>query len=76
MRRQQIAQTDSIRKLAQFWDTHDVTEFDDELEEVTESVFEAKGGAGVEVRLRPSEAAAVRRRTLSCCTHARLQRLA
>ena len=38
MRRQRIPQTDSIRELAEFWDTHDVTDFDDELEEVTEPV--------------------------------------
>ncbi len=35
-----IPQTDSIQRLAQFWDTHDLTDFDDELEEVTETVFE------------------------------------
>lgn len=60
MRRQQIPQTDSIRELAEFWDTHDVTDFDDELEEVTEPVFEPKHGAVVEIHLRPSEAAAVK----------------
>ena len=37
-----IPQTDSIQELAQFWDTHDLTDFDDQLEEVTESVFERK----------------------------------
>ena len=61
MRRQQIPQTDSIRELAEFWDTHDVTDFDGELEEVTEPVFGPKRGAIVEVHLRPSEAAAVQR---------------
>jgi len=30
---------DSIEKLAEFWDTHDLTDFEDELEEVTEPVF-------------------------------------
>ena len=35
-----LPQTDSIQQLAQFWDTHDVTDFEDELEEVTESVFD------------------------------------
>lgn len=34
-----IPQTDSIEELAKFWDTHDVTDFEDELEEVTESIF-------------------------------------
>jgi hypothetical protein len=34
-----IPETDSIRELAEFWDTHDVTDFDAQLEEVTEPVF-------------------------------------
>lgn len=37
-----IPQTDSIQELAQFWQTHDVTDFEDELEEVTEAIFERK----------------------------------
>ena len=39
MRSKKIPQTDSIRELARFWDTHDLTDFEDELEEVTEPVF-------------------------------------
>lgn len=35
-----IPQTDSIQELANFWDTHDVTDFEDQLEEETEQVFE------------------------------------
>ena len=35
-----IPKTDSIKKLAHFWDTHDLTDFEDQLEEVNESVFE------------------------------------
>ena len=35
-----LPQTDSIQELANFWDTHDVTEFEAELEEVGERVFE------------------------------------
>ena len=35
-----LPQTDSIQELAQFWDTHDVTDFEDDLEEVTEAVFD------------------------------------
>lgn len=35
-----LPQTDSIQELTQFWDTHDLTEFEHELEEVTEPVFE------------------------------------
>lgn len=51
-----IPQTDSIQELAQFWDTHDLTDFEDELEEVTEPVFETK----VTVRLNPDEAEVVK----------------
>ena len=56
MNRPKIPQTDSIQELAQFWDTHDLTDFEDELEEVTEPVFETK----VTVRLNPDEAAVVK----------------
>ncbi|HLG15697.1 MAG TPA: hypothetical protein VJH03_14520 [Blastocatellia bacterium] len=35
-----IPNTDSIEELARFWDTHDLAHFEDELEEVTEPVFE------------------------------------
>jgi len=34
-----LPETDSIRELADFWDTHDVTEFGDQLVEVPERVF-------------------------------------
>ena len=48
-----IPQTDSIQELARFWDTHDLTNFEDELEEVTEPVFERE--AVVKVQLEPEE---------------------
>ncbi len=41
MKRQKIPQTDSIQELANFWDTNDLTDFENELEEVRESVFES-----------------------------------
>jgi hypothetical protein len=34
-----IPKTDSIQKLAKFWDNNDLTAFEDEFEEVTEPVF-------------------------------------
>ena len=37
-----IPKTDSIQELARFWDTHDLTDFEDQLEEVTEIVFDRK----------------------------------
>jgi predicted DNA binding CopG/RHH family protein len=53
-----IPQTDSIEELARFWDTHDLTDFEDELEEVTEPVFERT--AVVQVHLQPQEIEAVK----------------
>ena len=40
MNRDRIPQTDSIEELARFWDAHDLTEFEGELEEVPGRVFE------------------------------------
>lgn len=37
--KQRISQIDSIQELAEFWDTHDITEFEDQIEEMTEPVF-------------------------------------
>ena len=59
MTRRRLPQTDSIEELARFWDTHDLTEFEDELEEVQEPVFER--APVLHVRLEPDEYAAVRR---------------
>lgn len=39
LRKTKLPSTDSIEELARFWDTHDLTDFEDELEEVTESIF-------------------------------------
>ena len=54
-----IPQTDSIQELAEFWDTHDLEDFADELEEVTEPVFER--GTAVTIHLSPEETEAVNR---------------
>ena len=55
-----IPDTDSIRELAEFWDTHDVTEFADELVEVAEPVFASRPTKGVIVPLRANELKALR----------------
>lgn len=52
-----IPQADSIHELARFWDTHDLTDFEDQLEEVSEPVFDrdASGranGAGTVRQMR------------------------
>jgi predicted DNA binding CopG/RHH family protein len=56
-----LPQTDSIEELARFWDTHDLTEFEEELEEVTEPVFERKPDTVIPLRLQPQELEAVKR---------------
>ena len=56
-----LPSTDSIRELAEFWDTHEVTEFADELEEVAEPVFVRRPSGGVTVPLSGSERDAIRR---------------
>lgn len=49
-----IPQIDSIQELARFWDTHEVTDFEDQLEVVEEPVFQRE--AIVNIRLEPQEA--------------------
>jgi predicted DNA binding CopG/RHH family protein len=56
-----LPQIDSIEELAQFWDTHDLTEFEEELEEVTEPVFERKPDTVIPLHLKPQELEAVKR---------------
>lgn len=59
MKTQRLPQTDSIHELANFWDTHDLTDFEDELEEVTEPAFES--ATVIPLNLESDEAEAVRR---------------
>jgi hypothetical protein len=50
-----------VTELARFWDTHDLTEFEDELEEVNDRVFDRGGQSFVRLCLRPEEAATLHR---------------
>ena len=59
MKTEALPQTDSIQELAQFWDAHDVTDFEDELEEVTEPVFERR--TVIALDLESAEAEAVKK---------------
>ena len=61
MKTQRVPQTDSVEELAQFWDSHDLTDFEDQLEEVAERVFVRGKAATVAIKLRPKEAHALRR---------------
>ena len=61
MKTPKIPRTDSIAELARFWDTHDLTEFEDELEEVHEPVFERRAEETVTIHLPAAEVEAVKR---------------
>lgn len=60
MSKRTLPRTDSIEELAKFWDKHDVTEFEDELEEMTNPVFERET-EDVCVSLEPRDLVAVKR---------------
>jgi CopG antitoxin of type II toxin-antitoxin system len=57
MKKSKLSKTDSIQKLAEFWDTHDVSDFENELEEVAEPVFVRR--SAIKVPLQESEAKAI-----------------
>lgn len=61
MSQTKIPQTDSIEEMAHFWDTHDLTDFQAELEEMPGPVFERKEGAVLTIHLQPQEAEAIKR---------------
>lgn len=56
MKKSKLPNADSIQALAEFWDTHDSTEFDDELEEVAEPVFVRDAAIKVPLESREVEA--------------------
>ena len=59
-----IPDTDSIRELAEFWDAHEITAFDEQLEEVAEPIF-VRARSGVTVPLSGDERTAVRKIAVS-----------
>jgi hypothetical protein len=59
MKKSGLPKTDSITKLAEFWDSHDVTDFEGELEVVSEPVFVRT--TAIKVPLEAHEAEAVER---------------
>ena len=67
MNNSKIPQTDSIQELANFWDTHDLTDFEEQLEEVTEPIFDRathrlrEQEAFIQIRLQPKEIEAVKK---------------
>ena len=67
MNRTKMPQTDSIQELAHFWDTHDLTDFEDELEEVNESVFELLPQLSVPLNLKELEALSALAKSRNIC---------
>ena len=57
MKKSKLPKTDSIQELAEFWDTHDLTDFEEELEEVAEPVFVR--GTAIKVQLESRQVEAV-----------------
>ena len=60
MSRRKIPRIDSIRELATFWDTHDLTDFEEQLEEISDTVFE-RPAESVAVPLQHKEIEALKR---------------
>lgn len=58
MNNEKLPQIDSIQELARFWDSHDLADFEEELEEVSERVFERD--TVIPLHLRSREAQAIR----------------
>ncbi|MBI3697063.1 MAG: hypothetical protein HY238_19790 [Acidobacteria bacterium] len=56
IKRQRLPNTDSIEELARFWDTHDLTDFEEDLEEAAQPVFVRAKGTSLSVDLQPTEA--------------------
>ena len=61
MKSQRIPDTDSIEELSRFWDTHDLTDFADQLEEVRTPVFVRGAEPSFAIALKPKEVQALKR---------------
>ena len=56
MKKSKLPKTDSIQELAEFWDAHDLTDFEGGLEEVAEPVFVRRTTIKVPLESREAEA--------------------
>jgi len=56
IKRQRLPNTDSIEELAKFWDTNDLTDFEEDLEEAGEPVFVRAKGTSLSIDLQPPAA--------------------
>lgn len=56
-----LPQIDSVEELARFWDTHDLTDFEADLEEVRQPVFVQAKGKVLTISLKAREAQRLKR---------------
>jgi predicted DNA binding CopG/RHH family protein len=56
MKKPKLPKTDSIQELAEFWDTHDLTDLEQDLEEVAEPLFARRTAIKVPLELLQVEA--------------------
>ena len=61
MKTTRLPKTDSIEELARFWDEHDVTEFEDELDEVIGPVFRRADETTIQINLPKRDLEQLRR---------------
>jgi hypothetical protein len=61
MKHKMLPATDSIEELAKFWETHDLADFEEHLEEVDEPVFARPTGTSLTIDLQPIEAQCLKR---------------
>ena len=61
MKGRRLPSADSIQELAQYWDTHDLTDFEQFLEGVSEPVFVRAKGTLLSIDLPPREAQHVKK---------------
>ena len=65
--------TDSAEELARFWDKHDLTDFEQFLEEVDEPVFARAMGAAMSINV-PASKEIARYEDISATTHGKEHR--
>ena len=61
MRHQTLPAIDSIEELARFWETHDLVDFEQDLEEADEPIFVRHTGTSLTIDLQPLEAQRLKR---------------
>lgn len=61
LKKQSLPRIDAIERLAQFWDTHDLTDFEHELEEIKGPVFARREKISVVIDLPAREARRVKK---------------